>query len=66
MANNGKVKAGLSNASIELNGRETVVQTLIFDVALPVIGAFTLEALGLAVDPVSGELKPARSFIMRA
>jgi hypothetical protein len=30
------------------------------------LGVFALEALGLAVDPVTGEVKPTRSFIARA
>ena len=65
LANGRKVRVGLALASVELDGRDTVVQTLVFNVAEPVIGAFTLEALGLAVDPASGGLKPTRSFITR-
>lgn len=66
LADGRKVEAGWAIASIEINGRETLVPTYVFDIMEPVIGVFTLEALGLAVDPVSGELKPTRGFITRA
>ena len=66
LADGTRVKAGIALSPIEMNGRQTVVQVLIFNIVEPVVGAFTLEALGLAVDPVSGELKPTRSFITRA
>ncbi|MFQ5924481.1 MAG: hypothetical protein ACE5IE_00595 [Dehalococcoidia bacterium] len=42
-----------------------MIESRIFDVLEPVIGAFTLEALGLAVDPVCGELKPTPGFIAK-
>lgn len=66
LADGRRVKAGLAFASIEINGREYVLETLVFDIVEPVIGVFTLEALGLAVDPATGELKPTRGFITRA
>jgi clan AA aspartic protease len=66
LADGRKAKAGMALAYVEINGRESGIQLLIFDVSETVIGVFTLEALGLAVDPVSGELKPTRGFIARA
>lgn len=66
LADGREIRASVALAPIEINGRQSVVQVLIFDVVEPVIGAFTLEALGLAVDPASGELKPTRGFISRA
>jgi len=32
----------------------------------PLLGVMALEALGLAVDPASGELRPTRGFLARA
>ena len=32
----------------------------------PLLGVMALEAPGLAVDPVSGELRPTRGFLARA
>ncbi len=61
-----RVKAGWAGASVDINDREMVVPVMVFDVSEPLIGVFTLEALGLAVDPVSAELKPTRGFITRA
>ena len=66
LADGREVKASYSLAYVEINGRGDGVQVRVFDVVEPVIGAFTLGALGLAVDPVSGELKPTRGFIARA
>ena len=65
MANGRQVKAIYSAAYIEINGREEATEVRIFEVMEPVIGCSTLEALGLSVDPVSGELKPTRGFIAR-
>jgi predicted aspartyl protease len=47
-------------------GRGDLIPIRIFDVDEPLLGIFTLEALGLAVDPVTGEVKPTRSSIARA
>lgn len=66
LADGRKVQAGLALASVEINGRESPVETLVFDFSEPAIGTFTLEALGLAIDLVSGELKSTRGFIARA
>ncbi len=66
LADKSEIEAGVSFASVEIEGREEIVWVRIFDVSEPLIGTFTLEALGLAMDPVSGELKTTRSFITRA
>ena len=66
LADGRRVKAGVGLASVEIGGREDVVEVRVFEVAEAVIGAFTLESLGLAVDPVTGELRPTRSFTARA
>jgi clan AA aspartic protease len=66
MADGRKTKAIYSAAYIEINGREEATEVRVFEVIEPVIGCSTLEALGLSVDAVSGELKPTRGFITRA
>lgn len=66
MADGREVEADYSAAYIEINGRGDVTEVRIFEVVEPVIGCSTLEALGLSIDPVSGELKPTRGFIARA
>ena len=66
LADGREVKATYSAAYIEMNGRGDITEIRIFEIAEPVIGCSTLEALGLSVDPVSGELKPTRGFIARA
>jgi len=53
-------------ADIELMGRRSIGERfLIAEVSEPVLGVLTLEALGLAVDPASGEIKPSRSWQAR-
>ena len=66
LADGREIEADYSAAYIEINGRGAPMQVMVFDIMEPVIGNFALEALGLAIDPVSGELKPTRSYITRA
>jgi predicted aspartyl protease len=58
----------LVRADVIMNimGRETPAVVLLDQIEEPILGVDTLEALGLAVDPASGKLKPTRSFITRA
>ena len=58
----------LVGADVIMNimGRETPAVVLLDQIEEPILGVDTLEALGLAVDPASGKLKPTRSFITRA
>lgn len=65
-ADDRKVKADVSLAYIEINGRGDVVQVRIPEIGEPLVGAFTLEALGLAVDSSTGKLTPTRGFIAKA
>jgi predicted aspartyl protease len=51
---------------IEIMGRGDLILIRVLDVDEPLLGVFTLEALGLAVDPLTGEVKPTRTFIARA
>jgi len=46
--------------------RGSIIQAAIIDVDEPLLGVIALEALGLAVDPGTGELRPTGSFLTRA
>lgn len=47
-------------------GRGDLIPVRVFEVEEPLLGVLALEALGLAVDPSTGEVKPTRGFIARA
>ena len=47
-------------ASIEALERETLVPVAIMDTPEPLLGAETLEALGLTIDTTIGELKATK------
>ena len=66
LADGRAVRAGMALAWLEVSGRGTVVQAAILDVDEPLLGVMALEALGLAVDPATGELRPTRGFLARA
>lgn len=52
--------------SIEVIGRRSIGERfLIAEVSEPVLGVLNLEALGLAVDPATGKVKPSRSWQAR-
>jgi aspartyl protease family protein len=66
LADGRMVEAWYTTAYLEIMGRGDLIPIRVFDVDEPLLGVFALEALGLAVDPVSGEVKPMRTFIARA
>jgi predicted aspartyl protease len=66
LADGRMVEAWYTTAYIEIMGRGDLIPIRVFDVDEPILGAFALEALGLAVDPVTGEVKLTRSSIARA
>jgi clan AA aspartic protease len=50
---------------IEIKGKKTVTPALISkELKDALVGALTLEALGLAVDPATGELKESRILLL--
>jgi clan AA aspartic protease len=49
-------------ARLRLNGREGAVGVEVMDVPRPLLGAEALEALGMKVNPVSGELEVVWPF----
>jgi len=54
------MEAEIALALIQVEGREAPVKIAIADGAVKVIGAETLEALGLKVNPLTGGLEPTR------
>ena len=65
LADGRPMKAGATTAIFRIGNRETLSTILVGDVAEPILGVETLEALGLAVDPRSGRLKPTRGYAAR-
>ena len=57
----------VGETKIRIDGR-TVTSLVVFGDArgAPVLGAYTLEGLGLAVDPVRRRLVPVRGLLLRA
>ena len=51
---------------VRVDGRQEFTQ-VVFSAAdaEPILGAITLEEMGLAVDPVSRRLLPVRKYLMR-
>jgi predicted aspartyl protease len=50
---------------VEVMGRKAYVHTLVSnDVDIVLIGATTLETLGLEVDPTTGKLKEATTYLL--
>lgn len=66
LADGREVEAWYATAYIEITGRGDLLPVRVFEVEEPLLGVSALEALGLAVDPATGEVKPTRGFIARA
>ncbi len=66
LADKREIEAWYATAYIEVMGRGDLIPVRVFEVEEPLLGIFALEALGLAVDPTTGEVKPTRGFIARA
>jgi clan AA aspartic protease len=66
LADGRMVEAWYTTTYLEIMGRGDLIPIRVLDVDEPLLGVFALEALGLAVDPVTGEVKPTRTFIARA
>ncbi|MEM2962379.1 MAG: aspartyl protease family protein [Candidatus Bathyarchaeia archaeon] len=62
LADRREVEALYSFAYVKVLGREAPVPVLIMDTPMPLIGSFTLQVLGLLVDPVKEEVRPSRPF----
>mgnify|MGYP000014572113 CR=1 FL=1 len=66
LADGREVEAWYATAYMEIMERGDLIPIRVFEVEEPLLGVFALEALGLAVDPATGEVKPTRGFIARA
>ena len=62
LANKAEVEADYSSAYIKVLDREAPVPVLIVDSPMPLLGALTLQALGLEVYPINEEVRPSRPF----
>ena len=65
LADGRRVKLDPGTAIFRIGGREAPATILVGDVAEPVLGVETLEALGLTVDPRKGRLTPSRQYTVR-
>ena len=65
LADGRRVKCAAGFVDYRIGKREAPGIILIGDVAEPLLGVETLEALGLAVDPRRGRLMPTRSYTVR-
>lgn len=65
LADGREVEAEAGAVLIELKGREVPTTVLIMECKEPLLGVETLEALGLKVNPETGELEPTRSYTLR-
>lgn len=60
LADRREVDAGYALAYVSVLGRETAVVVLIFESPMPLLGIFTLQVLGLEVDPTREEVRPSK------
>ena len=65
LANGKSVNVPTALGQIQIDGRETVTVFWIGPCDEPLLGVEALEALGLAVDPRTGTLKPTRPYATR-
>ena len=62
VADKREVEVDIASASVEVLGREIPLFVAIMDIPESLLGAGTLETLGLAIDLTTGELKPSRPY----
>ena len=65
LADGRRVKLDAGTAIFRIGGREAPATILVGDVAEPILGVETLEALGLTVDPRKRRLAPSRQYAVR-
>lgn len=64
LADKRELEAGYAFAYVSLLGREAPVTALVFDSPFPLLGTFTLQVLGLEVDPAKEQVRPSRPFAL--
>ena len=65
LANGETFKKSVGNALFEFRGKLRAAPVIFGDKGIFLLGATTLEALGLILDPVRRQLKPLPMFLMR-
>lgn len=65
LADGRRVKLDAGTAIFRIGDREAPATILVGDVAEPILGVETLEALGLTVDPRKRRLTPSRHYAVR-
>jgi clan AA aspartic protease len=65
LADGRRVKLDAGTAIFRIGEREAPATILVGDVAEPILGVETLEALGLTVDPRRRRLTPSRPYTVR-
>lgn len=64
LADKREVEAEYAFAYVNVLGREAPVTVLVFESPMPLLGMFTLQVLGLEIDPAREELRPSRPFAL--
>lgn len=66
LADGRAIDAWYATAYVEAMSRGDLIPIRVFEVEEPLLGVLALEALGLAVNPSTGEVKLTRGFVARA
>ncbi len=62
LADKREVEVSQTVTMVRMMNREAPVTAVIVDCPMPLLGAFTLQVLGLQVDPSTEQIKPSRPF----
>jgi clan AA aspartic protease len=65
LANGQRFEADIALVQVQIGDRSVATPALIMECDEPLLGVEALEALGLAVDPTTGTLKPTRGYALR-
>jgi len=65
LADGSRIEAEVGLVMVRIGDRSAASTVVIADCDEPLLGVEALEALGLAVDPTSGSLRPTRSYTVR-
>jgi len=66
LADGRELELGVGRTWVRVDGQQEFTQVVFAGEATePILGAITLEEMGLAVDPISRRLLPVRKYLMR-
>ena len=65
LANGRAIRVGADTGVVRIDGRQAPATIMIGDAAEPLLGAETLEALGVSIDMKHGRFVPTRSYAIR-